>query len=106
MQPTQFQLELITANHNIELRLSGRLDAMETLDFHSVMRQYLNQNTSRHVLLDLEGLEYIDSSGIGALLVLNSRLGSEQGSLTLRNCRGDVMNAIKLLNLHKMLRVE
>jgi len=55
--------------------------------------------------LDCGKLTYIDSSGIGALMVINDRVTREGKSLELRNCSSDVKKVLKLVNLHKVLKL-
>lgn len=57
------------------------------------------------VVLDCGKLTYIDSSGIGALMVINDRVTREGKSLELRNCSSDVKKVLKLVNLHKVLKL-
>ena len=58
------------------------------------------------VVVDLEQIEFIDSSGIGALLSFYKALASQQISLRLRNVGPTVMSVLELLRLHRVLEIE
>lgn len=89
----------------IRLALSGRLEAMGTQSFHSACRRLLSDVGRSEVVLDLRGLSYIDSGGIGALMVMHDQAQTEGRSLALANCSGDVIKVLKLLNLHRVLNL-
>lgn len=89
----------------IRLALSGRLEAAGTQSFHSTCRRLLSDAGRGPVVLDLSGLSYIDSGGIGALMVMHDRAQTEGRSLALANCNGDVIKVLKLLNLHRVLNL-
>ncbi len=101
-----FELTLLSdRGAEIRLGLNGRLDVGETLRFHKACHQILKDLDNRPLQLDLGGLSYVDSSGIGALVVMHNRSKDEGRSLCLVNCSGEVMKVLRLLNLHRMLNI-
>lgn len=87
------------------LALEGRLDYSNTVNFHSRCNNLIAMPDASRVVLDCGKLTYIDSSGIGALMVINDRVTREGKSLELRNCSSDVKKVLKLVNLHKVLKL-
>ena len=57
------------------------------------------------VVVDLEQVEMIDSSGIGALLSVHKRL-VEGNQVCLRNVQATVLSVIELLRLHQVFKME
>jgi anti-sigma B factor antagonist len=68
MQPAQLNLERLSAAHggNLVTRLSGKL-SLETV--HNFM-QTLRPEPADHLVLDMSGVSFLDSAGVGALVSL------------------------------------
>ena len=66
-----------------ELSLCGELD-MATGDDLSEIINRLRRAGRRHIVLDVEALEFCDVAGLTSILVARRRLLAEQGSLTVR----------------------
>jgi anti-anti-sigma factor len=60
---------------------------------------------ARRVLLDLEKTSYIDSSGMGLLLVCDKRFREAGGKLVLHSLPPRVEQAIQFLRLHLILNI-
>lgn len=54
-----------------------RIDAACAIDFKEAMRN-LTATTSRRIILDLQEVTFIDSSGLGAVVAVKKMLGGEQ----------------------------
>ncbi|MDU2066819.1 MAG: anti-sigma factor antagonist [Sporomusaceae bacterium] len=52
----------------IVVRLEGELDLLTVKDFRDAVDSFLNSRKGSQLILNLSGLTFIDSSGIGALL--------------------------------------
>ena len=87
------------------LAMHPRLDYSNTMSFHHGCNSVLSDGAVSCLRLDCSQLIYIDSSGIGALMVVNDRATREGKSLELLNCNGDVKKILKLVNLHKLLTI-
>ncbi len=58
------------------------------------------------LILSLEGIQYIDSSGFGVLLSLMKTANNKYGSLKICNISDEVMELFKLLQLHNVFDIE
>ena len=93
----------VRANFQI-FRLTGLLDAFSEPTFRKVLGNYVTQGPS-HIILDLSGIDFVDSSGLGALVQLVKKAKDSQGSLQLiANPR--VMQTVKLVRLEKFLSIQ
>lgn len=54
-----------------------RIDAAVAIQFKDRMRE-LTKNTQRRVILDLSNVEFVDSSGLGAIVAVMKQLGAQQ----------------------------
>lgn len=68
METARLQLEQVPGSQNGELvtRLNGKL-ALETV---SSFIQSMRQEPAAHLVLDMSGVSFMDSSGVGALVSL------------------------------------
>jgi anti-sigma B factor antagonist len=57
------------------------------------------------VTIDFSDVDFIDSSGIGALLGVQKRLKASDEPVTLLNARNSVIEVIELLRLHRVFRI-
>ncbi|NEQ47415.1 MAG: STAS domain-containing protein [Leptolyngbya sp. SIOISBB] len=93
----------VRANFQI-FRLTGLLDAFSEPTFRKVLGNHVTQGPS-HIILDLSGIDFVDSSGLGALVQLVKKAKDSQGSLQLiANPR--VMQTVKLVRLEKFLSIQ
>ncbi len=58
------------------------------------------------VIIDFSKVEFIDSSGVGALVSVHKRIADQQQSVTLLNPCPAVLSVIELLRLHRVFKLE
>jgi anti-anti-sigma factor len=89
------------------LRLAGELDVATADLLRERIRDLLGHGTEvRRLVLDLAGLEFLDVTGLGALLEAHRKLGAVGGTLALRRPRPMVLRMLNLLHLEDALQVE
>ncbi|MBD1831905.1 STAS domain-containing protein [Trichocoleus sp. FACHB-90] len=85
-------------------RLTGLLDAFSEPTFRKVVSKYIEEGPS-HVILDLSNIDFVDSSGLGALVQLVKKAQSVDGSLQIvTNAR--VTQTVKLVRLEQFLSLQ
>jgi anti-sigma B factor antagonist len=88
-------------NDVVIFELTGKIMTRdETEEFHSRLRQYV-KNGKRQFILDLEGVEWTNSSGIGALIAAHVTVTRDGGRLVMCN----VTNIRTLLAMTQLIRV-
>ena len=85
------------------LRVHGCLDASSASAF--VQKCQAAQNTGKNLVLNLSGVSFIASSGVGALLALAEQVEDNSGSLKLVTLSTAVDSVIRLLNLDQFLSI-
>ena len=86
----KLMVEVETKSNNSELlKLSGIMNAETITEFREHVTR-LAQSDVKLVVLDLEMLEEIDSSGIGAIISLLKHLRQNNGELRILKIRGAV----------------
>jgi anti-anti-sigma factor len=85
-------------------RLTGLLDAFSEPAFRKVMNKYVEVGP-RNIILDLSGIDFVDSSGLGALVQLVKKTTNEKGTVqVVTNPR--VTQTVKLVRLEKFLSLQ
>jgi anti-anti-sigma factor len=82
----------------------SRLDAAAARDFKSGVEASWRTGITQ-VVLDLSAVEFVDSSGVGALLNVYRRLPQGTGSARLRGVRPGVQAVLELLRLHRLFEI-
>ena len=57
------------------------------------------------ILLDLQNLEYIDSSGLGMLINVAKMLRKIEGDLVMFNVSADIRNVFKVIKLQEFIKI-
>jgi anti-anti-sigma factor len=86
------------------LRLDGSLDAYSFPKLESTLNG-LRDNDRNRVILDCDGLEYISSAALGALIGFARRARESGGDLKLANLSPKIYNIVELLGFHKILEI-
>ncbi len=83
--------------------IGPRLDAVHTLGFKEQMRKAIS-DTSGPLMLDLKMVEFLDSSGLGAIVAMSRVLGSER-RLDIRSLNPLVQRVFTLTQMDKVFRI-
>lgn len=86
------------------IHLSGRFDFNSHREFREAVENALKE-TKPILEVDLAGVDYLDSSALGMLLMLRDKARSNGRSVALANCRGAVKQVIEIANFSKLFAV-
>jgi anti-anti-sigma factor len=85
-------------------RLTGLLDAFSEPTFRKVLSKFV-EDGPKHIILDLSKIDFVDSSGLGALVQLVKKVQGESGTLQIvTNPR--VTQTVKLVRLEQFLSLQ
>jgi anti-sigma B factor antagonist len=87
------------------IAIKGELDAYTAPAVEELIGKLLSEHTTK-IVLDLSETGFLDSSGLRAILTAHRRLGSEQGSLTLRSPSEPVTRLLEITGLSDHFTVE
>lgn len=88
-----------------EVRLTGRLEFTD----HDKLQDLVNllgQSSERRFVIDLSALEFIDSAGLGMLLILQEEAETRDIKMVVRGPAGEVKRSIELARLNEIIAVE
>jgi anti-anti-sigma factor len=99
-----FRLEVVTATPKVAVvRIHGHLDARNANELLSRCREVA---LGRHLVLNLAGVSFISSSGIGALLALVEEFQQTEFFVRLADVSPAADSVIRLLNLDQILSID
>ena len=81
------------------ISLNGEMDLSSSFKLKDAVNSLLYDDI-KNVIIDFSALKYIDSSGIGALLRINSEFSIPDRNLWLINITGQVNEVIRLAKLN------
>lgn len=87
------------------VRLKGRLTFNDHAKLRALIREML-QNKAKRQVLDLSGLEFVDSAGIGMLLIAREEMANVDKQLVLRAATGQVKRVLTVAQLNKIVVIE
>ncbi len=65
----------------------------------------LEMKPGAELVLDMEGVQYIDSAALGCLLALQARLGKDKVSLRLERCSPKLEDLLRRINCWDLFRM-
>ena len=86
---------------NGDISLTGRFDASQTEKVKAVLEEIESD-----ICLEMSGMEYISSAGLGVLIGVHSRLDKIGKTLTLRHPSKHAMTIFRLSHLDRVLHIE
>ncbi len=96
-------MKLVNHGDNGELFIEGRLDSNSTPEAEEVFNQ-LSERFQK-LILNLEKLDYISSSGLRALKRLHVAMAKKGGSLELKNVNKMVMEVLEMTGFAGLLKI-
>jgi len=84
------------------VRMEGSLDALTVRALQKEVETRLGGSVQR-LVLDFEGLEFIDSSGVGAVVAAYKKARAHRLELTVQGLAGQPREIFRLLRLDRVL---
>lgn len=97
--------ERIDSGDHTTLRIDGSLDAMSTPELRPVIDQIVAERRPT-VVVNLEALRLIDSSGVGAIVSLYKRIRAQGGAVSIAGLKDQPLAIFRLLRLDRVFKVK
>lgn len=81
------------------------LDARDAIEFKEQLLLLITQQNSRNVVIDLQQVQFIDSSGLGSFLAILKNLHAQGGELKLSAMNKPIRTIFELISLHKIFEI-
>ena len=86
--------------------IAGELDHCAAPQIRRMLDDLLTDPAVCHLVLDLENLTFMDSSGIGVLLGRLRTLQNRGGTLSVKNMQPSVEKLFRLSGMHRVIGIE
>jgi stage II sporulation protein AA (anti-sigma F factor antagonist) len=100
------RVDLEVIDHVLCVRLEGELDHHTADELRDRVNQALERKPVRHILLNLGGLEFMDSSGLGVILGRYKQITSQGGEMVVCSISPFVKRLFEMSGLFKIIRLE
>ena len=87
----------------LTMKISGRLDASNAQKLTNELNSALNG--VKELIFDFNGLSYVASAGLRALLTAQKRM-NKQGSMKIRNVADSVMEVFEMTGFADLMNIE
>lgn len=98
-----FAVEQLTDNVSL-IRAEGRLDMVSASGLRAIVADALAAGRTR-IVVDLSGVAFMDSSGLGALVGCLKAARQAEGDLRLARPSAQVVSVLRLTNLDRVLAI-
>jgi anti-anti-sigma factor len=98
------QIERSSTDGAVVVRIEGRFEFSTRNEYKRLIGQIV-QEGHRRLVLDLEGVTFLDSSALGLLLLTDQNFKLKKGSFSLVKPTGYVRQVIELANLPRVIPV-
>lgn len=99
------QITMKAEGQRAVVRLSGKFDFSAHREFRETIDAALQNKEFGEVVVDLAGVDYIDSSALGMLLMLREKTNGAKKNLSLANPRGVVKQALDIAHFEKLFSI-
>ena len=101
------ETQISGGDSKVIIRLIGRFDFSSHREFRDTMSDALKAvGDGDELWVDLSGVEYLDSSALGMLLILRDKASNIRCEVILSNCKGAVKQVIEIANFNKLFRLQ
>ncbi len=87
------------------LHLSGDMTVSDRGEFDMLLPRVFNSG-NRAVVVDMKGLNYMDSAGLGMLLMVHKKAEEKGAKVTIKNPEGEVKTLLDLARFDILFSIE
>lgn len=102
-------MDLYVENNQVNgwstVRVTGEIDMSNAPELSDFLAQLI-ESEQRDLAMDLSGIEFMDSSGLGVLVKAHQLLAEREQSLVLRSPSPQVMRTLEVSGLNNVLSVD
>ncbi len=99
------EIQLKNEGNIVVLSISGELDLYNAPELKEAIQKLINDKKVQ-VIIDMDRVSYVDSSGIGALISSFSSLKKSQGQMRICNVAGSVRKVFELTRLTSFFQID
>lgn len=97
--------DFMVVNGEVLVSLTGSLYVEEAAALREKLLEYI-QAGQRNFAIDLRGVDYIDSSGLGVLVAIQKRALQSGGKVVIKGLQGTVKELFEMTRLTKVFEIQ
>ena len=97
------QIQLV--DNQVQVKMQGSICGEEAVALRETLLGYIEKGNSTF-LIDLGGVDCIDSSGLGTLVAIHKRALQNGGSVVIKGLHGLVKDLFELTRLDKVFEIQ
>ncbi|MCB1165327.1 MAG: STAS domain-containing protein [Leptospiraceae bacterium] len=98
-------LQTKQVNDKLIVYLEGRLDVSVANEVEEELSRLIDQENQKHIVLNMDKVEYMSSSGFRACIATLRKLNARDGSLKLTNIRPSVKRIFDVIELTSLFDI-
>lgn len=102
---SSFKLDVEEKNGILQMRVTGRLDYETATDFNQQVNDKIHKKI-KSVVLNFEGLNFISSAGLGALINISREFQKRDGIIRITSMNANVAKIFDLRGLDTFFEIE
>ena len=93
-------------NSELLLLLHGDFDAQGTQEIRQSLKNVVDNPEPKSIVLDIGGVTFIDSSGVGAIVFLFKQLKAQGRKMRITAANGQPAELLQMLRVNKAIPIE
>ena len=98
------EFQIVNAAEATEIKMSGRLTYDDHLKFNDI-KMVAGGCASGKIVFDLSGLEFIDSAGLGMLVIFEEAARAANAGVVISGAHGIVRKLMDLVKFSEVIRI-
>lgn len=86
-------------------KLTGQVRISTQNEFKDLLDKFVKENEGRTAILNLNGIEYINSIGLGIIIDTYKKFKEMNGKVVLCSLLPDIMNLFEVTKLNKFIEI-
>lgn len=99
------QANVIREGSRAVIKLNGRFDFNTHREFRAAYEPLVDDAAVHGVTVDFTGVDYLDSSALGMLLMLRDKMGGASKEIQLSGVSGNVKQVLDIANFGKLFQI-
>lgn len=98
-------LNTFAKDANLVVEIRGELDLLTAETFRNLVEKDLTRNKSLNLILDMEEVTFIDSSGLGVILGRYRRIREQGGKMAITAVKPHVFRILELAGIIRIVNL-
>lgn len=99
-------IKAIQEDSALKIKIEGFFDCTEIIEYDKFIEEELPKHNFTSLIVDLSNMEFIDSMGMGRLIILKKRMMKEDKTMKIINVSEDIKSIFKIAELSQYLLEE